>query len=261
MVAKPGSVSCLMPKPKHSVHYPIQLPSRTGTREREGGTPRGPDFRWMDGNLGVRTGKISTMKKLPNFERQAGFDRAAEAEEREAARGAEFGLRLAFGSSVHCGLSLEALLHRQGEARATHRHSSVGGSPGLVPQPADWPLAPGLPVGRVSRRGPRHGELWDGAGPPGQRLCSRGVRKEPWAPSHVTEAWKMNEVGLQRVRKRAGQPFPLQGPSPGTRHFNGEEAGPAARVPPCPPRPRAPPPRCLLPQQINFSRKETRLLQ
>lgn len=50
----------------------------------------------------------------------------------------------------------------------------------------------------------------------------------------------MNEVGLQRVRKREGQPFPLQGPSPGMRHFNGEEAGPTARMPPCPPDPGRP---------------------
>lgn len=50
----------------------------------------------------------------------------------------------------------------------------------------------------------------------------------------------MNEVSLQRVQKREGQPFPLQSPSPGTRHFNGEEASPTAHVPSCPPVPGRP---------------------
>lgn len=114
----------------------------------------------MDANSGVRTDKISKMEILPTFQRQTGLDRAGESGEREAPR-VGFGLRLTFGSFVHLWrLLAEAVLHRQGEVRPTHRHPSVGGSPGLAPQPADCPLAPGLPLGRVSPLWPSHGELW-----------------------------------------------------------------------------------------------------
>lgn len=67
----------------------------------------------------------------------------------------------------------------------------------------------------------------------------RAARKEHWAPPPQGGV-KMSEVSLRRAREREVQLFPLQGPSPGTRHFNGEEAGPTAPVPPCPPDPGRP---------------------
>lgn len=84
----------------------------------------------------------------------------------------------------------------------------------------------------------------------------RAARKEHWAPPPQGGV-KMSEVSLRRAREREVQPFPLQGPSPGTRHFNGEEASPTAPVPPLSPRPRAPPPRRLLPgKSISAGKKQ-----